>query len=64
VLLLLDLALAVVARTMPQLNVFIVSLPLKIFVGLVVLALSARYMLPAMRRTFDTLPGYWDRLLT
>ena len=63
-LLLLDVALAVVARTMPQLNVFIVSLPLKVFVGLVVLALSARYMLPVMRRTFDTLPGYWGRLLT
>ena len=32
-LLLLDVALAVVARTMPQMNIFIVSLPLKVFVG-------------------------------
>ena len=63
-LLLLDIALAVVARTMPQMNIFIVGLPLKVFVGLFVLALSARYLLPTMRRVFDTLPGYWDRLLT
>src|SRR5262245_649752 len=63
-LLLLDVALAVVARTMPQMNVFILSLPLKVFVGLLVLALSARYMLPVMQRTFDTLPDYWMKLLT
>jgi flagellar biosynthetic protein FliR len=61
-LLLLDLAMAVATRTMPQLNVFIVSMPLKVVVGLLVLALSARYLLPAMQRIFETIPGYWDRL--
>ncbi|BCV24939.1 MAG TPA: flagellar type III secretion system protein FliR [Firmicutes bacterium] len=35
-----DLALAVVARTMPQLNIFVVGLPLKSILGLGVLALS------------------------
>jgi flagellar biosynthesis protein FliR len=63
-LLLLDVALAVVARTMPQMNIFIVSLPLKVFVGLLVMALSARYMLPTMRRVFETLPTYWNGMLT
>jgi len=61
-LLLLDVALAVAARTMPQMNVFIVSMPLKVVVGLLVLALSASYLLPAMQRVFDTIPRYWDRL--
>jgi flagellar biosynthetic protein FliR len=62
-LLLLDVALAVVARTMPQMNIFIVAMPLKVFVGLLMLALSVRYMLPAMRKIFDSVPLYWERLL-
>ncbi len=61
-LLLLDVAMAVATRTMPQMNVFIVSMPLKVVVGLLVLALSARYLLPAMQRIFETIPRYWDRL--
>ena len=63
-LLLLDVALAVVARTMPQMNVFIVAMPLKIVVGLLVLALSVRHMLPAMMKVFDSVPRYWERLLS
>jgi flagellar biosynthetic protein FliR len=61
-LLLLDVALALAARTMPQMNVFIVAMPLKVVVGLLVLALSAGYLLPAMQRIFETIPRYWDRL--
>lgn len=62
-LLLLDVALAVMARTMPQMNIFIVAMPLKVVVGLLVLALSVRHMLPAMNRIFESVPVYWQRLL-
>jgi flagellar biosynthetic protein FliR len=62
-LLLLDVALAVMARTMPQMNVFIVAMPLKVVVGLLVLALSMRHMQPAMNRIFESVPLYWQRLL-
>ena len=62
-LLLLDVALAVVARTMPQMNIFIVAMPLKVVVGLLMLALTVRYMLPAMTKVFDSVPQYWERLL-
>jgi flagellar biosynthetic protein FliR len=61
-LLLLDVALAIAARTMPQMNVFIVSMPLKVFVGLLVLAISSSYLLPAMQRVFESIPRYWERL--
>jgi flagellar biosynthesis protein FliR len=61
-LLLLDVAMAVATRTMPQMNVFVVSMPLKIVVGLLVLALSTRYLLPGMQRIFETIPRYWDAL--
>lgn len=62
-LLLLDVGMAVLARTMPQMNIFIVSMPLKVAVGLLMLALSTRFLLPAMQRVFDTVPLYWLRLL-
>jgi len=62
-LLLLDVALAIVARTMPQMNIFIVAMPLKIVVGLLMLALTVRHMLPAMTKVFDSVPQHWERLL-
>lgn len=61
--LLIDVVLAVVARTMPQVNIFIVGLPLKIFVGLVILAVSLNYMAPFMARVFESLFNYWHNLM-
>ena len=64
ILLLLDVGLAISARTMPQVNIFIVGLPLKIFVGLVVLALSLNYLSPLLNRIFASIFHYWERVLT
>lgn len=58
-LLLLDVALAVVARTMPQMNIFIVAMPLKVVVGLAMLALSLGTLAPLLQRVFAGLPVYW-----
>lgn len=62
-LLLLDVGLAVAARTMPQVNMFIVSLPLKIFVGLSMLALSLHYIGPLIGKIFQSIFLYWEALL-
>jgi flagellar biosynthetic protein FliR len=62
VMLLLDVGLSIAARTMPQMNIFIVAMPLKVFVGLLTLALSLRTMPLALRRVFDSMPHYWQRL--
>jgi len=62
--LLIDIVLAVIARSMPQVNVFIVSLPLKILVGLLILAISLRYMQPLIVRIFEDIFDYWQRLLS
>jgi flagellar biosynthetic protein FliR len=59
VMLLIDIVMAVIARTMPQVNVFIVGLPLKIMVGLTVLAISLRYMTPVMKNIFEQMFNYW-----
>jgi flagellar biosynthetic protein FliR len=64
VLLLLDIGLSVAARTMPQMNIFIVAMPLKVMVGLFTLAVSLHAMPLAMRRVFDSIPDYWQRLLS
>jgi flagellar biosynthetic protein FliR len=64
-LLLADLALAVLARTMPQLNIFVVGLPLKSLLGLFTLALSIpvygvflRTILAEVQRTLDIIISY------
>lgn len=61
--LMLDLGLAVMSRTMPQWNVFFVSMPAKIVAGLSILALSLPHMGPVIRRLFATVFSFWDRVL-
>lgn len=63
VLLLLDVGLAVISRTMPQVNIFFVTIPIKIFVGLLVLAISVQYMEPIMRKVFESIFGFWQLIL-
>jgi flagellar biosynthetic protein FliR len=62
-LLLVDVAMAVAARTMPQVNVFIFALPIKIFLGLTVMALTLRNIGPLLNRIFESIFYYWDRVL-
>jgi flagellar biosynthetic protein FliR len=61
-LLLIDLGLSIMSRTMPQWNVFFVSMPLKIFAGLVILALSVPHLGPAMNSLFRSIFVFWDRV--
>ncbi|MES9938935.1 MAG: flagellar biosynthetic protein FliR [Candidatus Thiodiazotropha sp. 6PLUC2] len=62
-LLLLDVGMAVAARTMPQVNMFIIGFPLKIFLGLMVLALSLSYMGPLLEKIYASVFLYWSRLI-
>jgi flagellar biosynthetic protein FliR len=62
-LLLVDVALSVMARTMPQMNIFFLSLPLKILIGLATLALSVQYLAPVVRRSFTAIFEYWQQVL-
>ena len=62
-LMMLDIGLAVAARTMPQVNIFIVGLPLKIFVGLSVLTISVRYFSPLLNRIFESIFRYWEEVM-
>jgi flagellar biosynthetic protein FliR len=62
--LLLDIAFAVVSRTMPQMNVFIVAIPFKTALGIAVLALSLPYMGTVMERDFESIARFWNALLS
>jgi flagellar biosynthetic protein FliR len=61
--LLLDIGFALVARTMPQMNVFIIAIPFKIVLGLAVLAASLRHIGAAMSSVFESVFRYWSALL-
>jgi flagellar biosynthetic protein FliR len=58
-LMLLDIAIAVIARTMPQISIYFVTLPLKIFVGVLLLALTMSQFTPVLERLFAAAFGYW-----
>ncbi len=48
-------ALGLVARTIPQMNIFIVAMPLKIAIGLIFLGMSLPYMGDFFLRSFEAL---------
>lgn len=57
VLLLIDVAMGIVGRVVPQLNVFLVSLPVKIMVGLGTLWITLPVLAVVMRRALETIAG-------
>jgi flagellar biosynthesis protein FliR len=62
VLLLADLAMALFARSMPQLNVFVLSFAVKIVVGIAALALSVRLANAVLTGLFEGTFMYWGEL--
>ncbi|MEY8195177.1 MAG: flagellar biosynthetic protein FliR [Cycloclasticus sp.] len=56
---LVDIAMAFSARFMPQLNVFILSIPLKVAIGFCVLAMVITGMKPIMELVFNIVLTYW-----
>lgn len=63
VLYLIDTTVAVMARTMPQMNVYFLFLPVKILVALVMTGLMIRFVAPIMESLFMQLGNYWGTWL-
>jgi flagellar biosynthetic protein FliR len=59
----LDLIIGFLAKTMPQMNIYFVSLPLKIAVGLMVFSLSAETMASLFRSIFEQVSNFWLMLI-
>ncbi len=62
-LLLAETGLAVVSRVLPQMNVFVVGVPVKIVVALLVLALTLSAMGPVMGKVYASIFTYWEQVL-
>ena len=62
-LMLVDFGVGVASRLMPQVNAYFVALPVKVYTGIVLLAISMNYMEPVVRRSFEVVFSYWQRLL-
>jgi len=52
-----DVALGILARTMPQMNIFVVGIPAKIFVGLFVLAFALPFYILFLEVVFNEMYG-------
>lgn len=59
-LLLSDLALAVMARSMPQLNVFVLSFSVKIVLGLIGLAVTIKFAGGVLTTLFESTWRFWE----
>ena len=62
-LLLADIALAVMARSMPQLNVFVLSFSVKIVLGLMGLALSVKFAGAVLTALFESTWRFWESVV-
>lgn len=60
---LIDVGMAIMSRTMPQVHIFFLAIALKIFIGLMLLAISIKYMAPLIHRIFGSIYAYWERIL-
>lgn len=60
-LLLVDLAMAVYARSLPQLNILMLSFAIKVVLGVVLLALSMSWVHATFERLYQTTFEYWSR---
>jgi flagellar biosynthetic protein FliR len=58
-----DAALGLIARAVPQMNVFFVGIPPKIMIGLIVLGLAAPFIVAAMSGVISELPYQLDAIL-
>src|SRR4030095_6114943 len=61
-LLLLDVGLGIASRTMPQLNIFTVGIPIKIAAGLLVFTGTLAALAPIVGRVVNSVFNFWQRL--
>jgi flagellar biosynthetic protein FliR len=60
---LIEVGMAVVSRTLPQMNIFMISIPVKIVCGLLLLTLVLPRMSPLFNRIFASIFSSWEEVL-
>ncbi len=61
---LVDVVIAFSAKTMPQMNIYFVGLPLKIGVGIITLAGSVKHFMPSVERLFEQTKQSWQTVIS
>jgi flagellar biosynthetic protein FliR len=61
-LLLVEVALDVMSRVLPQMNVMFVGMPVKVLVGLGALAVAAPGMAPVLRKVYASVFLFWQEV--
>lgn len=61
---LIDIGMAVISRTMPQVNVFFLAISVKIVASFVLLAISLQYIAPLLQQIFGSIFGYWESVVS
>jgi flagellar biosynthetic protein FliR len=59
-----EVGLAMISRVLPQMNVFFVMVPVKIFAALAILALTVNTLAPAMASVYASIFLFWEQVLT
>ena len=60
----LDIFIGLLSRTMPQMNIYFVMLPLKIFVGIFLLSIFSLQSRAIFERLFEQALRFWGRILS
>ncbi|MBV8636342.1 MAG: flagellar biosynthetic protein FliR [Burkholderiaceae bacterium] len=60
---LLEIGLSVISRSLPQMNIFVISIPVKIICGLVLLTLIMPHMAPLFDKVFASIFRFWEAAL-
>ena len=63
-LLLVEVGLAMISRVLPQMNVFFVTIPIKVFAALAIFALTVELLAPAMTKVYASIFFYWEQVLS
>lgn len=61
---LIEVVLAIFARVLPQMNVLVVGVPVKIVAGVSMLALAVESISPVMGRIYAAIFTYWEQVLS
>jgi flagellar biosynthetic protein FliR len=59
---LVEVALAIVSRVLPQMNVFVVGMPIKIAAAIAMLAVTVGFVGPEMARVYASIFTYWEQV--
>ena len=58
-----DIASGIITRTMPQVSVYFITLPIKILLGFVLIIMSLKLWMPIIERVFNSIFTSWQGLL-